>query len=161
MKKRVDVYLVLLFIWFTLDLTGLAVENFSLVRGTGFFSVNGIWWASFAIILISYFIFDRKGQYMMCAFLTFLVIVQYFKYWHFTIFGDGILLKKTIENTVQLVPAEGNMILPDLYHIILHTLLIIVTSLLFIYMLEGKNKKYLKFNIVEEETPEVVSEVIS
>lgn len=157
MKKRVDVYLILLFIWFTLDLTGLAVKNFSLVRGTGFFSTNGIWWTSFSIILVLYFIFERKGQYIMCAFLSFWIIVQYFNHWHLIIFGDKNIIEKS-SDTIQLIPIAETIILPDLYHLILHTLLIITTSLLFIYMLKWKNKKYLEFNIIQEEK---ITEVVS
>jgi len=163
MKKRVDVYLILLFIWFTLDLTGLTVTNFNLVRGTGFFGVNGIWWGSFLIILLLYFLFDRRGQYIMIAFLSFWSIVQYFNHWHFSIFGDKNLLEKKVETTIQLIPQTQNIILPDLYGLILDSLIIISLVLLSMYMLKNRNKKYMEFNTIIEdiETQEIIKEVIS
>lgn len=163
MKKRVDVYLILLFIWFTLDLTGLTVTNFNLVRGTGFFGVNGIWWGSFLLILLLYFLLDRRGHYIMVAFLSFWAIVQYFKHWHFSIFGDKTLMEQKVETTIQLIPQTQSIILPDLYGLILDSFIVISLVLLVLYMGKNKRKKYLEFSSIIEEvnTQEVINDVVS
>lgn len=164
MKKRVDVYLVLLFIWFTLDITGLTVKEFNLVRGTGFFSVNGIWWGTFFILMLIYFLFDRRGHYLMIAFLSFWTIVQYFNHWHFKIFGEQVPQEKIKDNTIQLIPISEKIVLPDIYHLILHGLMLITLVLLLIYMYKSStNKAYFYFKNQDEvvKTEEVSTEVIS
>lgn len=150
MKKRVDVYLVLLFIWFTLDLTGLSVNKFILVRGTGFFGVNGIWWAVYSILLLIYFFSQEGSEKLLLIFLSFWAIVEYFKEWHI------IFKKEFFTEEIQRM----NFYLPNMYHLILQGFIIISLSFLIKYIFFEKKKTYIEF-IVREIEEEEIQEVIS
>lgn len=150
MKKRVDVYLILLFVWFTLDLTGLSVSNFTMVRGTGFLGVNGIWWSVYSILLLIYFFANEGSEKLLLAFLSFWVINEYFKEWHM------IFTKKIQEEMIYL---------PNMYHLILQGFLIVSLVFLIKYIFFEKNKTYIEFVVIknneEEKQENEIQEILS
>lgn len=150
MKKRVDVYLVLLFVWFTLDLTGLSVSNFTKVKGTGFLGVNGIWWAVYSILMLIYFFGDKSAEKLLLVFLSFWLVAEYFKEWHF-IFKQEFFTKE-IQNEM--------IYLPDMYYLILEGFIIVSLSFLIKYIFFEKKKTYIEF-VVREIPEEEIQEVLS
>ena len=57
------------------------------------------------------------------------IVVQFFCHWYFTIFGAStrkiVGYNKCFEGTVRLFPVSETRLVPDLYHIVLHILIII------------------------------------
>lgn len=63
---------------------------------------------------------------MFCAFT--LGVVQFFCHWYYTIFGASEKklrgYNQCFRETIHLLPASETRVVPDLYHIVLHLLLL-------------------------------------
>ena len=61
--------------------------------------------------------------------LLFWFIVQFFCHWYYTIFGASEKKLKgyndCFRNTVRIIPASKTRLIPDLYHMILHLLILL------------------------------------
>ncbi|WLC62223.1 hypothetical protein [Clostridium sp. CM028] len=82
---------------------------------------------------------------MLSIFLTTWPIIQYSSHWNYTIFG--VTERKLrgyneyFANTFHVIPPSDSILIPDLYHIILHILIITLLVLMLIYILKNKSKE--------------------
>ncbi|QOR36590.1 hypothetical protein IMX26_07215 [Clostridium sp. 'deep sea'] len=128
MKKNTKLLLFSLLFWFTLDITGFSLGNFTLVESPGIKSIDFIWWLFFIMFSILYLLKKRIGKYILSIFLVIWTAIQYTSHWHYTIFGVSerklSSYNSYFRNTYHIIPASTNILIPDLYHIILHVLII-------------------------------------
>ena len=145
MKRIINIFLVFLLLWFTLDITGFNLGQFSLVESPGILSVDTAWWILFVAFSILFFLKEKQGKYVLSTFLAAWAIIQYTSHWNYTIFG--VTEKKLIgyneyfANTFHVIPSSNSTLIPDLYHIILHILIITLLILVIVYIFQNKSKK--------------------
>jgi hypothetical protein len=79
------------------------------------------------------------------------LVTQFFSHWYYTIFE--VTEKKLagynyyFANTYHLVPASDSVLIPDLYHILLHIFIVIALTCMIIFCVKNKRKKSIQ-NIV-------------
>ncbi|GAA0774224.1 hypothetical protein GCM10008908_23710 [Clostridium subterminale] len=144
MKRNINILLVSLLFWFTLDITGFSLGNFCLVESPGILSFDAAWWVIFVVCSMLFFLKEKQGKYVLSVFLTGWAIVQYFSHWNYTIFGVTerklSVYNKFFANTYHIIPQSDMVLIPDLYHIILHILLIALLVLIIVYIFQKRNR---------------------
>ena len=148
MKKICVFFIFILFMWFSMDMTGFKIGKFTLVEAA-WNSIDGIWWLIFVSLSIVFVIKDKIGKYLLSIFMFLWLLIQFFSHWYFTIFGasDSKISSYNhyFEETYQIIPSSDTIIIPDLYHIVLHILITItMISLLVFFKYNRKivSKKY-------------------
>lgn len=143
MKRSINILLGSLLFWFTLNITGFSLGNFCLVESPGILSVDTAWWIIFVVCSILFFLKERQGKYVLSVFLTAWIIIQYFSHWNYTIFGvtekklSGY--NKYFANTYHVIPQSDSILIPDLYHILLHILIVSLLVLMIVYIFQKRN----------------------
>ena len=83
----------------------------------------------FSIGSISFWIVPFLGKWFLLGVLLFWFTVQFFCHWYYTIFGASEKKLKgyndCFKNTVHIIPASKTKLIPDLYHMILHLLILL------------------------------------
>ena len=83
----------------------------------------------YSVGLVLYHLPVPAGKWILLAVLTLWFIVEFFCHWYFTIFGASQRKLKgyneCFRNTVHIIPASETRLIPDLYHIIQHTLILL------------------------------------
>lgn len=116
-----------LLIWYFLSMFGLKLGNKYLVEGA--FKDEWIFLVIPVITFLTY-IFTRKiGRYIHLGWLVMWFITQFFSHEWYTLFGSGFMGNTEdkisyFEDCIQVAEAAGRYV-PDLYHIILHVLIVI------------------------------------
>ncbi len=68
------------------------------------------------------------GKWWLLAVLAAWLVIQFFCHWYYTLFGASEKKLKgynaCFRNTVHLIPASDTRLIPDLYHMILHLLIL-------------------------------------
>ncbi len=145
MKRNINILLGVLLFWFTLDITGFSLGNFCLVESPGILSVDTAWWTIFVVSSILFFLKEKQGKYILSVFLTAWAIIQYFSHWNYTIFGATERklrgYNNFFANTYHIIPSSDSILIPDLYHIILHILIISLLALIIVYIFQKRNIK--------------------
>ena len=83
MKKYCIRIILLLFIWFSFDMTGFSIGDTILVEAA-WNSIDGIWWLMFLLISILFILKDRIGKYMLFIFIFLWSIIQFYSHWYYT-----------------------------------------------------------------------------
>ena len=119
----------ILWIWFLGAVTTWRFGKILLVEGMGIKSAECFMLCLYSIGLLSYHFLQPAGKWILFAVLLFWLVVQFFCHWYYTIFGAS---RKKLEgyndcfkDTVRLFPMSGERLIPDLYHIILHGLILL------------------------------------
>ncbi len=113
-----------LLLWFFLDMTGMSINEHILV--TRSYKEDGIFFLIFLSLFILFILKDKIGKYFLASWLFLWFTAQLLSHWYFTIFGPSVGKMNYFANTIKLIQSS-NMYIPDLYHIVLHVL--ILTSL--------------------------------
>lgn len=129
MREIITVFLQLsLWFWFLGCTITYKTKKFLLVEGMGIKSAEFIMLVLYSASLLCFYIFDF-GNWILFGLLTLWAAVQFFCHWRFTIFGAGekklIGYNECFANTVRLFPASKTRVIPDLYHILLHALILL------------------------------------
>ena len=145
--KKICVYtLVLLFIWFSLDMTGFSIGDFTLVEAA-WNSIDGVWWIIFLILSTLFILKEKIGKYLLSVFVLLWAVIQFYSHWYYTLFGAS---EKTINSynqyfkeTYHIIPSSKEILIPDFYHIVLHILILttLFSLLLFIINNQKNNGK--------------------
>ena len=118
----------LLGIWFLGCITTWRFGRILLVEGMGIKSAEFVMLCLYSIGLISYHAFQSAGKWILFSVLALWFIVQFFCHWYYTIFGASEEKLKSynlcFKDTLRLVPMSETRLIPDLYHIILHLLIL-------------------------------------
>ncbi len=128
-----------LWIWFLGCTITYKFGKYTLVEGMGVKSAEFVMLCLYSIGLILYYMLQPAGKWILLAILVFWLVVQFFCHWYYTIFGASENKLKgyndCFRNTIRIFPMSETKLVPDLYHIVLHTLI-----LLNIYMLAMMEK---------------------
>jgi len=118
-----------LWIWFLGCTTTYRFGKRLLVEGMGIKSAEFFMLCLFSFGLTSYYLFPPVGKWILLTILLFWFIVQFFCHWYFTLFGVSEAKLKgynhCFRNTIRLFPMSKKQLIPDLYHIILHALIVL------------------------------------
>lgn len=143
-KKLAIITNLILFTYFFLDMTGFQIDSFILVESA--------WQHDFIFILIYFFCFIlfikfRFGDYILSTWLFLWLTTQFFSHWYYTIFGASENKLNSyhvyFKNTFQVFSASDRIIIPDLYHILLHMLILIslISVVLYHFKRDSVHKK--------------------
>ena len=135
-KKIVISVNVFLLIWFFLDMIGVYFGDIYLV--TTSFKEDGIY---FLIFLVSFLLFAFKeniGKWILLVWLILWFVTQFISHWWFTIIGNNINKINYFKDSIKLFQSDS-LYIPDLYHIILHLLILLAIISIISYMI--KNRK--------------------
>lgn len=117
-----------LWIWFLGCTTTYRIGKHLLVDGMGIKSAEFIMLCLYSIGLVSYHIFLSAGKWILFAILLLWFIVQFLCHWYYTIFGAGEKklrgYNECFRDTIRIFPISEVRLVPDLYHIILHILIL-------------------------------------
>ncbi|MBE5856165.1 MAG: hypothetical protein E7296_01165 [Lachnospiraceae bacterium] len=118
----------LLWLWFLGCTTKWKFGKVLLVEGMGIKSAEFAMLCLYSIGLITYYFFQPAGKWILFVILALWFVVQFFCHWYFTIFGASERKLKgyneCFKGTARLIPISEKRLIPDLYHIVLHILIL-------------------------------------
>lgn len=125
-----------LWIWFLGCTTTYRIGKHLLVDGMGIKSAEFIMLCLYSIGLVSYHIFLSAGKWILLTILLLWFIVQFLCHWYYTIFGASEKklrgYNECFRDTIRIFPMSEVCLVPDLYHIILHIL--ILANIIFCFL---------------------------
>lgn len=121
-KKLVLIFNCVLLGWFFLDMIGVDFGKSILV--TKSYKEDGIFFIIFLIAILWFVKNDKIGKYILSLWLSMWFLAQFFSHWYFTIFGPHAGKIQYFKGTVRLIPSDV-IYIPDLYHIVLHLLILV------------------------------------
>lgn len=118
---------IVLLAWYFLSMFGVKIDNKYLVEGA--FKEEWIFMLIPTITFLIYIFTLRVGKYIHLVWLFMWFITQFLSHEWYTIFGSGFMGNTEnkiayFKNCIQIVSSSERYV-PDLYHIILHILIII------------------------------------
>ncbi len=100
-----------------------------LVEGMGAKSAEFAVLCLYTLGLVAYYAFRPAGKWILAAILILWFIVQFMCHWYFTVFGASEKKLKgyndCFRDSVRLFPMSEKRLVPDLYHIVLHVLILL------------------------------------
>lgn len=118
-----------LWIWFLGCTTTWRFGKVLLVEGMGIKSAEFVMLCLYSIGLITYHAFQPAGKWILFVILVLWFVIQFFCHWYYTIFGATEKkltgYNQCFKDTVRLIPKSETRLIPDLYHIILHVLILL------------------------------------
>lgn len=110
-----------------------------LVKGMGLKSIEFVALVLFTSGIGSFLLWEPIGKWILLVELILWLVEQFFCHEYYTIFGvrDRKLkgYNACFEGTVKLFPVSETHLVPDLYHIVLHLLILADLVLTIIYLL--------------------------
>ena len=143
MKKKYCVILqIVLLLWFFLDMIGVYFSDSYLV--TRSYKDDGIFYLIYLAVMVLFIFKEKIGKWAVFVWTSLWFIIQFLCHEWYTIFGKGIMgtLEKKIEffsGAVKWLEVEGRYI-PDVYHTILHILILAVVITSAIYISNSKKQ---------------------
>ena len=120
---------IILFGWFFGCVCTYKFGKYVLVDGMGIKSAEFVMLYLFIVGCITFWAVPFMGKWLLLGVLLFWFIVQFFCHWYYTIFGASEKKLKgynyCFRNTVRIIPASKTRLIPDLYHMILHLLILL------------------------------------
>lgn len=120
---------VALWIWFLGCTTTYRIGKNVLVEGMGIKSAEFATLCLYSIGLILCYLLPPAGKWILLAILILWFVVEFFCHWYFTIFGasDRKLqgYNDCFRNTLRIFPMSKTRLIPDLYHIVQHLLILL------------------------------------
>ena len=115
-----------LWIWFLGCTTSWRFGKYTLVEGMGVKSAEFAVLCLYSVGLVLYYL---AGKWILLSLLILWFVVEFFCHWYFTIFGVTERKLKgyneCFRNTVRIFPMSETRLVPDLYHIVQHTLILL------------------------------------
>lgn len=133
----------ILLLWFFMDMTGFCFGNNCLVLRS--YKDDGIFFLIYLIVVILFIVKEQIGKWFLIVWLAMWFGIQFICHEWYTIFNDGFMgaLEGKIEyfsGTIQWFQIEGKYI-PDVYHTILHILILCALISTIIYSIKITKKK--------------------
>ena len=117
-----------LWIWFLGCVTTYRFGKRLLVEGMGVRSAEFAMLCLYSAGLCLYHFAGPAGRWFLLAVLALWFAVQFFCHWYYTLFGASARKLKgyndCFRDTVRLFPMSEKRLVPDLYHILLHALIL-------------------------------------
>lgn len=134
---------IILLLWFFLDMTGLYLGDKCLV--TRSYKDDAMFFLVYLIALILFITKEKIGKWFVIGWMTMWFVTQFLCHEWYTFFDSGFMgtLEGKIEcfsGTIQWLQIEGRYI-PDVYHTILHILILCALTVTIIYAVKIKKKE--------------------
>ena len=137
MRIAIIVVSCLLWLWFLGCTFTWKFGKVLLVEGMGLKSIEFVALVLFTLGIGSFLLWESVGKWVLLVELTLWLVAQFFSHEYFMIFGvsDRKLkgYNECFEGTVKLFTVSETRLIPDLYHIVLHLLILadlVLTSIL-------------------------------
>ncbi|TCT17226.1 hypothetical protein EDC18_101524 [Natranaerovirga pectinivora] len=137
-KKICFVSNLCLLLWFFLDMVGVSFNGYILV--TRAYKDDGIFFVLYLILLIWFVYKEKSGKYLLTGWLFIWFLAQVLSHWYFTIFGPSQGKMNFFADTIKLI-SSPSIYIPDLYHIVLHILILIALICMIIYCIISRKTK--------------------
>ena len=143
MKKTCIAFQIILLVWFFLDMIGVYFGDKCLV--TQSYKEDGVFFLIYVTAIILFIIKDQIGKWIVAVWTSIWFVIQFLCHEWYTIFNGGIMGSlegkiKYFSETVQWIKIEGKYI-PDIYHTVLHILILLVIITTFMFIKKTGNKK--------------------
>ena len=137
MRVAIIVVSCLLWLWFLGCTFTWKFGKVLLVEGMGLKSIEFAALVLFTLGIGSFLLWESIGKWVLFVELALWLIEQFFCHEYFTIFGSSSKklrgYNECFDGTVKLFPVSETHLIPDLYHIVLHLLILadlVLTSIL-------------------------------
>ena len=118
-----------LWIWFLGCTITYRTGKHLLVEGMGIKSAEFIMLCVYSVALVLNYCLLPAGKWVLLGVLILWFVVEFFCHWYFTLFGASERKLKgyneCFRGTVRLFPMSETRLVPDLYHIVQHTLILL------------------------------------
>ena len=118
-----------LWIWFLGCVTTYRAGKYLLVEGEGLKSAEFVMLCLYSLGLAAFYCFRPAGRWILLSILALWFTVQFFCHWYYTIFGVSEQKLKgyndCFRDAVRIFPMSRTRLVPDLYHIVLHLLILL------------------------------------
>ena len=139
MRVAIIVVSCLLWLWFLGCTFTWKFGKVLLVEGMGLKSIEFAALVLFTLGIGSFLLWEPIGKWVLFVELALWLIEQFFCHEHFTIFGSSSKklrgYNECFDGTVKLFPVSETRLIPDLYHIVLHLLILadlVLTAILLV-----------------------------
>lgn len=120
---------IILWVWFLGAVITWQFGNILLVGGVGIKSAEFFMLCLYSFGLVSFYFLKPQGRWILFGILVLWFVVQFFCHWSYTIFGASEKkiqgYNECFKGSVRLFPMSESRLIPDLYHIVLHLLLLV------------------------------------
>ena len=141
-KKTFLICQILLLIWFFLDMTGVYFKDSYLV--TRSYIDDGLFFLIYLSTVVLFLIKDTIGKWAVLAWSVIWFIAQFMSHELVTITGNGYENKTHyFEGAVKWLEIDG-VYVPDVYHTVLHILILAVTVTGLVYVFGRKKPEEAK-----------------
>lgn len=117
-----------LWIWFLGCTTTYRIGKQLLVEGMGVKSAEFAVLCLYSLGLAAFHCFQPAGRWILLGILLLWFAVQFMCHWYFTIFGASERklqgYNDCFRDAVRIFPMSDQRLIPDLYHIVLHLLIL-------------------------------------
>ena len=138
-KKMFLICQILLLIWFFLDMTGVYFKDSYLV--TRSYIDDGLFFVIYLATVVLFLIKDKVGKWVVLGWSVIWFIAQFMSHEIVTITGNGYENKMHyFEGALKWLEIDG-VYVPDVYHTVLHILILAVIITGFVYVFQRKSKK--------------------
>lgn len=139
MRVAIIVVSCLLWLWFLGCTFTWKFGKVLLVEGMGLKSIEFAALVLFTLGIGSFLLWEPIGKWVLFGELALWLIEQFFCHEYFTIFGSSSKklrgYNECFDGTVKLFPVSETRLIPDLYHIVLHLLILadlVLTAILLV-----------------------------
>lgn len=132
-----------LLVWFFLDMTGVYFGDKCLV--TRSYKDDGIYFLIYLATVLLFIMKDRIGKWLVLVWSAIWFTIQFLCHEWYTIFNGGFMGTlegkiKYFSGTLQWLKIESKYI-PDIYHTVLHILILLVLASTIMYIKKDKKKQ--------------------
>ena len=118
-----------LWLWFFGCIVTYRFGSVFLVEGMGLKSAEFVMLCLYSAGIAAFWLRPGTGKWVLVFVLTAWLAVQFLCHWRYTIFGASEQklsgYNDSFRGTVRLFPVSQTRLIPDLYHIILHILILV------------------------------------
>ena len=120
---------VILWIWFLGCTITYRIGKHLLVEGVGTKSAEFAVLCLYSLGIVLFHCFQPAGKWILFGILTLWFVVQFMCHWYYTIFGASERklqgYNDCFRESIRIFPMSDKRLVPDLYHIVLHILILI------------------------------------
>ena len=118
-----------LWIWFLGCTVTYRIGKHLLVEGVGLKSAEFAVLCLYSLALAAFYCFPQAGKWVLFGVLLLWFAVQFMCHWYYTIFGASERklqgYNDCFRDSVRIFPMSDKRLIPDLYHIVLHILILV------------------------------------
>ncbi|MBQ9690989.1 MAG: hypothetical protein IJV62_02645 [Eggerthellaceae bacterium] len=122
LRKKVITSNTLLLVWFFLDMVGLSAGGVQLVSKS--FQDDGLFFVIALVVFMLFLSWEKIGVWVLSAWLVVWGAFELWAHWSPVMLGGGEGLTRFFNGTLKLFQLPG-VYIPDLYHIVLHILIVV------------------------------------